>query len=654
LQHLFSRWPRASAGAGFLVVAALLGSGSLLRAGPLPIGPVEKLRQALKQDKGAGKSEEGEKHRRKTLKERVAAVRSLGDISQALLLEDWLDASLTERTFAIVDQEFRGELAQRFTTEVRRLLEKGDPTSQVAAAGLVGDTALLARARDIQSPAVLKAIDDLAKDLVRATNAADPRVRLQAIRSLGRIQVQEPATTIRPLGDLFGRKSRDDHRAAAEALNNIARILPRVRLRRAEGVTSGSEFALSRKIRIQASEALVPAAGKGLGDADPEVRRLCADTLFQIAVMLSDPTLDLIGTERREEDFPARDRPLTPAEKKRIEFFRDEVVQEREELKPLLNAFRVLSPAFASAAGDRNGPPPVRLLAIRTLEELGTARQRLLRRAFRVAQYNTGDGVDKEGGKEDKNTDKKKDDERGPNEEARLDAAEGIRYAAAGTTRLQPFRLPEGQDQVLQGLQKTIDALSQALINDPRADVRLAAVEALETLGDDAAPAAAELAKALSTDHEPDRFVRWAAARTVGRMSPDKLNIPEVVRNLIRMVDDPDLDLRVMAAESLEQLGPHAKAAVPALAKATGKGDAEIRRAAIRALTGIGTDATPAVPDIAAALSFSDVRVRRAAAEALSQFGALAQPAETDLRKALDDDDAEVRRHAEDALLKLQ
>jgi len=267
-----------------------------------------------------------------------------------------------------------------------------------------------------------------------------------------------------------------------------------------------------------------------------------------------------------------------------------------------------------------------------------------------VPHYRANEGGDKKDSNEDKKNDKKEAGKPGPDEEARLERAEGIRYAAAGTTRLQPFRLPEGQDPVLQGLQRAIRALAQAL-NDPRVDVRLAAVEALETLGDDAAPAAPMLTWAMT---DPDRFVRWAAARTVGRMSPDKLNIPDVVRNLIRMVDDPDLDLRVMAAESLDRLGPPAKAAVPALARATGKGDAEIRRAAIRALTGIGTDAAPAIPDIAAALKFSDVRVRRAAAEALSQFGALAKPAESDLSQALNDEDAEVRRHAADALLKLQ
>jgi HEAT repeat protein len=447
---------------------------------------------------------------------------------------------------------------------------------------------------------------------------------------------------------LLASGSATDQLAAAEALNNIVRILPQVRRTRSieTGTGSGSGFALPRKIRIEASEALVPAAGKGLDNKDPRVRRLSADTLLQTALILS--TSDLIAPVLREQEYPPAGRPLTEAEKKRIDFIREEVVREREELKPLLNAFRGIAPALGTATGDPEGA--VRVLAIRTLEELGLARQLLLWREAAVPHYRANEGGDKKDSNEDKKNDKKEAGKPGPDEEARLERAEGIRYAAAGTTRLQPFRLPEGQDPVLQGLQRAIRALAQAL-NDPRVDVRLAAVEALETLGDDAAPAAPMLTWAMT---DPDRFVRWAAARTVGRMSPDKLNIPDVVRNLIRMVDDPDLDLRVMAAESLDRLGPPAKAAVPALARATGKGDAEIRRAAIRALTGIGTDAAPAIPDIAAALKFSDVRVRRAAAEALSQFGALAKPAESDLSQALNDEDAEVRRHAADALLKLQ
>lgn len=632
------------------MAAALLGGANFVRADRLPVGPVEELRQALRGDVKEGiRTDAGKTFRKTILAKRVAAIQSPGDISQALLLSDWQDGSLASPEIARIDVLERQKLAKRFTTEIRRILEKGDAPSRAAAAGLVGDTATLARERDTQSPAVRAALEELAKDLVQATKDADPRVRLQAIRALGRVQVRSAASAVAPLGALFTSGSLTDRRTAAEALNNMVRILPQVRKTLTSLGITGSGFAVEREDRLKISEATLAAAGKGLTDADPEVRRLCADTLFQTALVLSDS--DLISPVRPDIEFAPEGRPLTESEKKDIELNRKVVTAERKELMPLLTAFRDLAPALAAAASDPD--PAVRVLAIRTLEEMGTARQKLLWRAASVPDYGPANGGNKNNGDQKKEDGNRKDDgKQGGDAAAQLNSVDdGIRYAAGVIgQRLPPMRLPAGQDPLLDGLEKTLRALAQAL-NDPKPQVRLAAVDTLETLGDAAAPAAPHLAWALS---DPDRFVRWAAARTLGRMSPEKANTEKVVPKLIKMLDDPDLDLRLIAAQSLERFGPAAKAAVPALAKTVGVGDAEIRRAAIRALTGIGTDAAPAVPAIADVLGNADVRVRRTAADSLSRFGALAKPAEPALRKALDDSDAEVRRFAADTLLQIK
>ena len=652
-QLVLFRRPRASAAVGFFVVAALIGAGNPARADRLPPGPVEELRQALRADKDGVRSEAGRKFREAALEKRVAAVQSLGDLSQALLLSDWKDAgAVVNPGLSVIDARARGVLAKRFVREVRRVLEKGDPISRAAAAGLVGDTAALARERDTQSDAVQSALEDLAKDLVQATKDPDERVRLQAIRSLGRVQTKSASSTVAPLGELFAGSSLAERRAAAGALDNLVRILPEVKKTLTSAGITGAGPAVEREDRIQISQAITQAARKGLADADVEVRRLCANSLFQTAVLLYDS--DLIAPVRLDIELPPEDRPLTEAERNEIERLRRSVVAERKELAPLLNAFRDLAPALASAATDKD--PTVRALVIRTLEELGNARQKLLLRAASVPEYTTkpggnkADDKKKNGEKPKDDGDKKEDGKKEEDEDAGLDSADGIRYAAANGQNLPHFRLPPGEDPLLEGLEKTLRALAEAL-NDPKAQVRLAAVDTLETLGDDAAPAAPHPAWALT---DPDRFVRRAAARTLGRMSPEKANAAKVVPNLIRMLDDPDLDLRLIAAQSLERYGPAAKTAVPALAKSTAKGDPEIRRAAIRALIGVGTDAAPAIPDIGGALSNSDVRVRRAAAEALARFGPLAKPAEAALRKSLDDSDAEVRRYAADSLLQLK
>jgi HEAT repeat protein len=729
LEHLhfvLSRWPRASVALGFLV-AIVLGGTNLAWGDRLPPSPVEELRQALRVDKDAIRSESYKEFRKTTLETRVNAVKSLGDLSQGLLLSDWTDASDVYRELSPIDAAARGRLAERFISEVRRVLKSGDPTSRAAAAGLVGDTATLARERDTESPAVLHALEELAKDLVQATHDSEERVRLQAIRSLGRIQskarfkltdatlaslrgegvpesvlsklndlkekkdqevdrerflqeldkalnkdelnryrqqilnhASKAASILVPLGELFAGSSLADRRAAAGALASLVRILPEVKktFSLATGVTAAGP-AIEREDRIQISQGIIAAARKGLADADVEVRRLCADALFQTALLLSDSP-DLIAPVRSDIPLPPPGRPVSEAEAKEIDRLRASVNAEREQLAPLLTAFHDLAPALASHASDKD--PAVRILVIRTLEEMGNARQKLLLREASVPKYEA-----KPGGK--KNDDRKKDDEKKNgdpkkdggdeeddgkkygNDDARLDSADAIQYAAANVQPLPQFRL-EGKDLLLEGLTKTetLHALEDALA-DSKAEVRLAAVDTLETLGDDAAPAAPHLAWALT---DPDRFVRWAAARTLGRMRPQKANADKVVPNLIRMLDDPDLDLRLIAAQSLERYGPVAKASVPALAKSTANGDPEIRRAAIRALLGVGTEAKPAIPDIAAALSNPDVRVRRTAAEALARFGALSKPAEAALRKALDDNDAEVRRYAADTLLQFK
>jgi HEAT repeat protein len=205
--------------------------------------------------------------------------------------------------------------------------------------------------------------------------------------------------------------------------------------------------------------------------------------------------------------------------------------------------------------------------------------------------------------------------------------------------------VPKPEDPLLQGLNRILPDVA-AGIRDPDRAVRLATVEALEMLGDDAALAGATLIEALS---DRNAFVRWASARILGKIPP--LDTNAVVPALVRLLDEPDLDLQLMAAAALDHYGPEAKAAVPALVQRLGRGDAEIRTAALRALEGIGTDAREAVPAIGAALSQPSPRVRLTAAEVLGRFGPLARSQANALRRALDDNDPEVRKAASDALI---
>jgi HEAT repeat protein len=216
--------------------------------------------------------------------------------------------------------------------------------------------------------------------------------------------------------------------------------------------------------------------------------------------------------------------------------------------------------------------------------------------------------------------------------------------AAADVRRLV---LKDSHADPLPALLDARDALAKNLsAKDVR--VRLAAVYVLETLGPEAAPASAVLAKALRED--ADSFVRWGAARALGKMAPDQ---SDAVPALAKALEDKDDDVRQTAPIALALFGPAAKAAVSALADAV-KRDDGLRLGALKALAAVGTGAAPAADAVTAALADPDAEVRVAAANALAQMRSLNKEAVATLGKALDDPDADVRRAVAGALLQLR
>jgi HEAT repeat protein len=199
-----------------------------------------------------------------------------------------------------------------------------------------------------------------------------------------------------------------------------------------------------------------------------------------------------------------------------------------------------------------------------------------------------------------------------------------------------------------EGFSTVVEALAEQL-TDADVQTRRAALETLESLGPAAAPATAQLLGALG---DPDKFVRWAAARTLGRLGPvgEELIVPA----FCQLLTDPDLDVRLAAATALERWGPAAHAAAPDLRRALGTTDAELRLAALRALAAIGgAEARAALSEITIALADSDARVRLAAAQVLGGLGPAARDSVPALCWALKDDSTEVQKIAGDALLNI-
>jgi len=130
-----------------------------------------------------------------------------------------------------------------------------------------------------------------------------------------------------------------------------------------------------------------------------------------------------------------------------------------------------------------------------------------------------------------------------------------------------------------------VPALAKAL-QEREGTVCYGIVFALGRIGRDAKEAAPALMKTLeSKDESLSMLSAWALAQ----MHPlnDKL-AAKVVAVLVRALAEPSPKFRHGAAEALKQLGPQAKAAIPALKKALKDEDLSVREMSAQALKAIG------------------------------------------------------------------
>lgn len=209
---------------------------------------------------------------------------------------------------------------------------------------------------------------------------------------------------------------------------------------------------------------------------------------------------------------------------------------------------------------------------------------------------------------------------------------------------------PKAAEMLTETLRKMVPAIATR-VAAPKPTIRIAALGILELLGPEAVSVVPSVAGGL---HDPDRFVRWGAARALGRIGSTKN--PRAIKGLGELVGDDDLDVASAAARALEAYGPDALAAVPALAKALARDDPDLRLSILFALRAIGPDernAATVVPAITAALDAAQPRVRREVPPALGKYGPAAKAAVPALKALLEDPDPEVQQHASEALLKI-
>jgi HEAT repeat protein len=544
---------------------------------------VDALKDALKIPVDSSNKEELE-FRKRILQERVNTLQGLRELYLALL-QEWGDELDREDAAVAIDRAIHEQVANRFARIIRDGLKSGNPDQQFAAANFLAEAG--AKIRSTGNPRGLTS--SLAPDLAALLKERKPGVAESAARALGRIN-PDPQLAAPALQGLLKTGSASERRAAADALVSLIQVVELLsKDKGGRGVRASSQDILSN------SQTVVNAAGAGLKDADPVVRRLCALAVQRAGASL----VELISTPRSASALPPAGRKLSDIEKKEIQDYQAEIQREQADEAGLARALSEQGPALASLLQDDE--PDTRVIAARALGEMANAQTRLVRQTESIPA---------------------------------LEPAPAHPAPASGA-----------ETSLRNALKASLPSLKKAL-SDPDVRVRLAAVTALEMLDRDAAGAVDALVKALK---DRDIFLRWAAARTLGNIDPavGKVAVP----SLAKLLFDPDLDPRLAAASTLEHYGNLAGDAVPELSRAIGVGDAEIRIAVIRALEAIGPESKSAVSALAKALENPDDRVRQAAAEALGRLGPLAQPALPSLRKALDDPSGNVRKAAGAALI---
>ncbi len=582
---------------GALLVGTALGFGaSVARAQD----PVEDLRRTISAGGPADDTPEALEFRKAKIQEAADRMKTIGQLRRALTLDEWKVDPLREinEGLRMVDTEMRKMIGERFKKSLEKMAKQGNANARLAVANLIAEMGPTVRAIDPgEKSGFCRSLEPLVAQLCQDQELG---VRQEALRALGNIN--GPSKTV---ADIFrGVLQKDSEvgprRLAADGLQQMIKVTTHLQKK---GQTA-SGVAADRKDLLAALQAIAPVAAIGVKDSDSEVRMLSLQAVQKAAQALAE--LLEVPESFSRRNFPVAGRKLTEKERAKIFDAYDQTEKDLAQVKPMLDAFRKEMPIYAE--GLRDPESRVRLEACRAFENLGNARLKLVRRANNLPTIR--------------------------------DPKQGIDRSPADLLKEADFMQPVLDKEMPQVM---------VLLRDPDVRIRRSTAEALEVLEEKSEPAMAGLILALQ---DPDRFVRWTSAKTLG-FTPHKKAGPAIMP-LAKLLSDPDLNLRIAAAASLEALGPVASEAVPALAQAIRSGDVEARLAAMYALMRIGPEASKAaIPALIQCLDDREPRIVKTACEVIEEIGPPAAAALPALRRLIGHDDAEVRDRASQAILSI-
>jgi HEAT repeat protein len=504
-----------------------------------------------------------------------------GELGRALLLEEWRDED-RKYPLANADWEVRDKLLARFEEKVRKALADSDPAAQQAAAILIGDMAVRARAAGgafdpaavVGRAQVREHLSELTRSLITLSESNDAAVRIAAVRALGKVQ-PEPVAAVRAIRRVLtsGQNAGGERAAAAESLDEL---LATAMWDRKEARGSKMDQAEVDRELAQVGALVLAETARWVEDSSLQVRHACLRAVRNAAVVLADLAPEV---------------PPLPAWGEEPAAFKARVQRQWEALNPLIDSLNAVLPSLADGLTEEKGASDLAAAACEIVRTCAIARHRLRASGWTVGNYASNN----------------------------RDPLPSVPYARFGLVRA--LKNPDAKVRMIaaEALGETgvsgmdlVEKLARASLKDTAALVRQAAIVALNKLPEDENTYTAidALAKALD---DPDEAVRLSAK--AGLLEHAAKYSAEVVAGLKEALKGTNG--RLTALKALATIGRDARKASQETIAAMEDADPAVRAAAAVALGRYGKPSEAARDALRKALDDPDAGVRIAAAEAL-------------------------------------